>query len=162
VFLCLCNEVPILVLWFYPVIAYAPINTGSGSPYLNSFASGSKRFARTWKALLHLWHRQALPKMATALFGCNLPRNDVKLVFLDGSIVHAHKYILAGCFNFFEAIFDTADDSVVEMRHCPEFVTAERVCMVLSHLYEDYILPGVHDVRRMCRGHFYALEQVNV
>ena len=98
--------------------------------------------------------------MATGLFNKDLPHSDVVLVFPGEVRVHAHKFVLSRSFGFFLNMFEVGDCSVFEMQHCPEEVTAERVCMLLSHLYEECLMPGVLHVRKMCRGHWWALDLV--
>ena len=98
--------------------------------------------------------------MATTIFEKKLPHSDVMLVFQGGMTLYAHKSILSCCFDFFANMFEIADCDLVEMRHCPEEVTAERVCMLLSHMYGEYLLPGVRGVRQMCTGNWYVLDQV--
>jgi hypothetical protein len=86
--------------------------------------------------------------------------SDVRLVFADGTTVYAHKVILASAFDFFKELFNVPDTDVVQMQSCPEFVTAARVCMLLSWLYDDRLMPQVLEVRDLCPGEWYALEQI--
>lgn len=89
-----------------------------------------------------------------------LLHSDVRLEFGDGTAVYTHKYILASAFDFFKELFSVPETDVVDMRVCPEFVTAERLCLLLSWLYDERLLPDVVELRDLCRGKWFALEQI--